>query len=411
MSETIVIVGASIAGQRAVESLRKLGYEGRLVLVGAEPHRPYDRPPLSKKAMRGQIPEEKLFFRPEDYYEKNRVELRLGTRAERLDAQGHELWLSSGERLRFDKLLVATGAEPRRLACEGAELEGIHYLRTLDDARAIRAELGPKRRLVVVGGGVVGMEVAASCREEGLEVTVIEAADVPLLRAFGRDVGALYGRIHRERGVDVRAGVGVAELRGSGRVEAVVTTTGDVIPADFVVVGIGVVPNIAWLEGSGLELDRGVLVDDRARTNVPGIYAAGDVAQFHHPRLDRRVMVESVENAQMQAGTAAANMLGRDDVHGPVGWFWSDQYELKLQIVGATDDYERVVYRGSLDALAFAAFLLKGDRVTGVVGVNRLKEIAAAKKLVSAAIPVVDALLADESVPMSKILGAAPIAG
>lgn len=406
VTETIVIVGASIAGQRAAESLRKLGFEGRVVLVGDEPHRPYDRPPLSKKAMRGLVAEEKLFFRPDDYYEKNQIELRLGARATRLDPRERRIELASGESIAYDKLLITTGASPRRLSCEGAGLAGIHYLRTLDDARAIRAELAPGKRLAVIGGGVVGMEVAASCREEGVEVVVIEPADVPLLRAFGRDVGELYARIHRERGVDVRCGVGVEAFRGAGRVEALRTTAGEEIPCDFVVVGIGVDPNVGWLEGSGVAIERGVLVDDHARTNVPDVYAAGDVAHFHHPRLGRRVSVESVENAQTQSGTAVANMLGRDEVHGPVGWFWSDQYELKLQSVGASNDYDRVVYRGSLEKPAFAAFLLRGDVVTGVVGVNRMKEIAAAKKLVSAAIPVVDEELRDEAVPMSKILNA-----
>ncbi|MBX7193400.1 MAG: FAD-dependent oxidoreductase [Sandaracinaceae bacterium] len=404
MTETIVIVGANLAGGRAAESLRKLGFEGRIVLVGAEKDRPYDRPPLSKKAMRGQMPEEKLFFRPLEYYDEHRIELHLGVRAERLDGTSREVELSSGTKIGFDKLLVATGADVRRLTCEGATLPGIHYLRSLEDARGIRAELAPGKRLVVIGAGVIGMEVAASCREEGCEVTVLEMLEVPLLRAFGRDVGALYGQFHRERGVDVRCGVGVASFRGGDRVEEVVTTTGEVIPCDFVVAGIGVVPATGWLEGSGVALDRGVLVNERCETSLPGVYAAGDVARFFHTRLGRHVMIESVENAQLMAATAVANMMGKSETHAPVAWFWSDQYELKLQSVGAVDDYDRVVYRGSIADKQFAAFLVKGDRVTGVLGVNRLKEIAAAKKLISASIPVVDAMLADADLPMSKVL-------
>ncbi|GAB4212660.1 MAG: FAD-dependent oxidoreductase [Sandaracinaceae bacterium] len=403
MSETFVIVGASLAGGRAAESLRKLGFEGRIVLIGAEKDRPYDRPPLSKKAMRGQMPEDKLFFRPPDYYEKQRIELRLGARATQLHGTAREVELEGGERVAFDKLLIATGADVRRLGCPGADLAGIHYLRTLEDARAIRAELAPGKRLVVVGGGVIGMEVAASCREEGLEVTVLEVAELPLIRAFGRDVGRMYGEIHRERGVDVRCGVGVERFRGHARVEEVVTTTGDVIPCDFVVAGIGVAPATAWLEGSGVALDRGVLVDERCETSLPGVYAAGDVARFFHPRLGRHVVVESVDNAQTQSITAVSNMLGKSEVFSPVPFFWSDQFDLKLQSVGAVDDYDRVVLRGSVADRAFAAFLLKGERVTGVIGVNRLKEIAAAKKLISASIPVADAMLADPEVPMSKL--------
>lgn len=409
MTDTIVIVGASLAGGRAAESLRKLGHTGRVVLIGAERDRPYDRPPLSKKAMRGQLAEDKLFFRAEDYYDKSGIELRTGVRATRLDAASRAVELSDGTKVHFDKLLIATGADVRRLTCEGADLAGVHYLRTLEDARGIRAELAPGKRLVVVGAGVIGMEVAASCREEGLEVTVLELLDVPLLRAFGREVGALYGRFHRERGVEVRCGIGVAALRGEGRVEEVVTSTGEVIPCDFVVAGIGVVPATAWLEGSGLALERGVLVNERCETNLPGVYAAGDVARFFHARYGRHVMVEAVENAQLMAATAVSNMMGKDETHAPVAWFWSDQYDLKLQSVGVVDDYDRIVYRGSVETKQFAAFLLRGDRVTGVIGVNRLKEIAAAKKLISASIPVLDSMLADADVPMSKILaGPAP---
>jgi 3-phenylpropionate/trans-cinnamate dioxygenase ferredoxin reductase subunit len=399
----MLIVGANLAGGRAAESLRKLGFEGRIVLVGAEKDRPYDRPPLSKKAMRGQMPEEKLFFRPLDYYDKQRIELHLGARATRLHATAREVELEGGRRLAFDKLLVATGADVRRLTCPGAELPGIHYLRTLEDARGIRAELAPGKRLVVVGAGVIGMEVAASCREEGLEVIVLEIADLPLVRAFGRDVGKLYGDFHRDRGVDVRCGVGVASFRGHGRVEEVVTTTGEAIPCDFVVAGIGVVPATGWLEGSGVTLDRGVVVNERCETSLPGVYAAGDIARFFHPRFGRHVMVESVDNAQTQSITAVGNMMGKSDVFSPVPFFWSDQFDLKLQSVGAVDDYDRVVFRGSVADRAFAAFLLKGELVTGVIGVNRLKEIAAAKKLISASIPVVDAMLADPEVPMSKL--------
>ncbi len=406
MTDTIVIVGASLAGGRAAESLRKLGHEGRIVLIGAEKDRPYDRPPLSKKAMRGQHPEEKLFFRAEDYYETNRIEVRFGTRAERLNGTAREVELAGGETVAFDKLLIATGADARHLTCEGATLRGIHYLRSLEDARGIRAELAPGKRVVVIGAGVIGMEVAASCREEGLEVIVLEIAEVPLARAFGKDIGELYGRIHRERGVDVRCGVGVASFRGNGRVEEVVTTTGEVIPCDFVIAGIGVVPATAWLEGSGVSLDRGVIVNEHCETTLAGVYAAGDVARFFSPRLGRYTMVESVENAQTQAGTAVGNMMGKRDTHSPIPWFWSDQYDLKLQSVGEVDGYDRVVYRGSVDDKAFAAFLLAGDRVKGVVGVNRLKEIAAAKKLISASIPVIDAMLADPEIPMSKVLAA-----
>lgn len=410
MTDRIVIVGASLAGGRAAEQLRRAGFSGELFVVGAEPHRPYDRPPLSKKMLQGGQTPESLYFRTAEWYAEREIELVLGTRARSLDPHARTLALSDGRTLGWDRLVVATGADVRRLRGPGAELSGIHYVRTLEDALAIQAALVPGRRAVILGAGVIGMEVAATARGLGAEVTVLEIAPRPLARAFGAAVGDIYGEVHRAHGVDLRLGVAVADIRGHDRVEEVVLSTGERIAADLVVAGIGVTPATAWLAGSGIALapDGGVLVDDHARTNVEGIYAAGDVATFFDPREGRPMRVESVDHAQTQAQVVASNLVGKDEVYAPVPFFWSDQYDLKLQSVGHVGPYDTVVFRGSVKDRAFIAFHLHEGRVAFAVGVNRLKEIAAAKKLVGARIAVEHAALADESVALGTLLPRPP---
>jgi 3-phenylpropionate/trans-cinnamate dioxygenase ferredoxin reductase subunit len=409
--DPIVIVGASLAGARAAEHLRRQGFEGRIVLVGAEPHAPYDRPPLSKQFLKRKLPEEKLFLRPESFWSEKRIKMLLGRAAERLLPREHTVVLAGGEKLRYAKLLVATGARVRRLDCPGAGTAGsVHVMRTLDDAKGLMADVKPGTRVVVIGAGVIGAEAAAACREEGCSVTMLDSANTPLLRAFGREIGELYATIHREKGVDVRLGVTVARLEWDldGRVSAVVLGDGTVLACDVVVVGIGVVPETTWLEGSGVALDRGVLVDSHCRTNVVDVWAAGDVARFWSDTANAHVAVESVDNAQMMAVVAADDMLGKPATHASVPYFWSDQYDLKLQSVGFVGDYERVVYRGSTapnDAgkRAFAAFHMVGKKLRFFVGVNRLKEMAAAKRLIAANVDVTDEQLADESFALGSL--------
>jgi len=405
MSHGIVIVGANLAGGRAAEQLRKQGYEGRIVLIGEEPERPYDRPPLSKKALRGQVPEDKLFLRPLEYYEKNAIELELGVRATALDPRERRVSLADGRQLSYDAAIIATGARVRRLSCPGAELNGVHYVRTLADMRRLREELLPGRRAVVIGAGVIGAESAASCREEGLEVVLLEAAAIPLERAFGRDVGRLYAEFHRARGIDVRLGVTVSELRGKGRVEEVLTADGQRIGCDFVICGIGVECEVDWMASSQVALEGGGLrVDEHARTSLPDVYAAGDVTTFFHPAEQRYVRVEAVDNAQLQAEVAAKNIVGLDTSYAPVPFFWSDQFELKMQSVGLLEGYDRVIYRGCLDKPAFVAFHLRGDKLCAAVGVNRMKEIGVAKRILAqrVSIPDVEAL-ADEAFDLSVL--------
>lgn len=394
---TVLVVGGSLAGGRAAEQVRRLGHEGRIVLVGDEPHRPYDRPPLSKKFLLGELDEDRLFLRPEHFYESKDVELILGSRARGLDTKAREVELDDGRRIAFEHLVIATGASVRTLRCPGADLEGVHTLRTLEDSLAIRAELETARRAVVIGAGVIGAEVAAACRQKGVEVVMLEALETPLVRAFGAHVGRIYAEVHRDRGVDLRVSTLATALRGARRVEAVVTDSGDEIPCDVVVVGIGVTPNVGWLEGSGVALDRGVLVDGRCETNVPGVWAAGDVARWWSESVGAHVLVESIDNAQHQASAAANNIVGKATIHDPVPFFWSDQYDLKLQSVGHVGPYDEVVFRGSVEERTFAAFHLRGDQLAFMVGVDRLQEIGVAKKLIAAAVPLTARELADEA--------------
>ncbi len=411
MADPIVIVGASLAGGRAAEHLRKSGWTGGIVLVGEEPLAPYDRPPLSKKFLRGQLAEDKLFFRAPAYYQEHAIELVLGARAERLVPAEKTVVLAGGRAIRYEKLLIATGARVRRLTCEGSDLANVFVMRTLDDSKALRAKLAPGARIVVVGAGVIGAEVAAACRDEGCHVTMLEAERTPLVRAFGREIGALYALIHREHGVDLRLGVTATRLLGdeSGAVRAVVVSDGSEIACDAVVVGIGVVPETTWLEGSGVKVDRGVLVDVHCRTNVDDVYAAGDVARFWSEAAVGYVAVESVDNAQTMGAVATEHMLGRDVAHVPVPYFWSDQYDLKLQTVGFVGDFDHVVYRGSTakneaGKRAFAAFHVAEGKLRFFVGVNRLKEMGAAKRLIAAGVSVTDAQLADETFALGSLV-------
>lgn len=411
MAETVVVVGANLAGGRGAEALRQAGFDGRVVLIGEEPHRPYERPPLSKEFLRGETEEDKLYLQPAEFYAEQKIELRLGTRAVRLDPAGREVELQGGERVPFDKLLVATGAGVRRLAVPGADLEGILYLRSIRDVERIREAAARARKVVVVGAGFIGAEVAASLRQKGLEVTMLEASPVPLLRALGEEMGRVYADFHRERGVDLRTGDGVGAFLGKGRVEEVVTAGGGRIPCDFAVVGVGVVPATEWLAGSGVVLDNGVAVNEYCETSVSGIYAAGDVANFFHPGFGERLRVEHFDNAQYQAQAAARNMLGRKAAYSPSLFFWSDQYDLKLQYVGHAAHWDRIVLRGSPQARSFIAFYLSQGKVHAALGVNRFKEVTVTRKLIDMKAPVTPEKLADPGFDLRGFLASGPGTG
>ncbi len=400
---THVIVGASLAGTAAAGALRREGFDGRVVLVGDEPDPPYERPPLSKEYLRGEKPAEDLRLREEGWWDENDVELRLSTRVVRLDPAAREVELSDGERLGYDRLLLATGARNRPLSMPGGGLAGVFQLRTLEDADRLREASRAGARAVVVGAGFIGMEVAASLRSLGLDVTVVEVFEAPLVRAIGAEMGRVLEAIHRDRGVAFRFGEGVERLEGDGRVGRVVTTGGEAIDADLVVAGVGVRPNAELAEDAGLPVDNGILVNERLETNVPGVFAAGDVANHEHPVFGRRIRVEHFDNASRMGAAAAGNMLGRgasfDDAH----WFWSDQYEHTIDHAGFAPEWDQVVVRGSVEERDFVAFYLKDGLLRAAFGVDRGRDVRRARDLIRAGRPVDPERLRDPEVDLKKL--------
>jgi 3-phenylpropionate/trans-cinnamate dioxygenase ferredoxin reductase subunit len=387
-SRPYVIVGANLAGASAAATLREEGFEAELVLVGAEPQAPYDRPPLSKDYLRGKTSFDQALVRPPDYYEHHDIEMLLGVRASRIDDAGRVVELDGGRRLPYDKVLVATGGTTRRLPLPGWDLEGVHDLRTVDDADRIRARIAGGARAVVVGMGFIGAEVAASLRLSGVEVTVIEFFPTALFAALGERIGRVMEAIHRDEGVVMHFGDPVASFEGAGRVERVTTRSGRRIECDFVVVGVGIVPATDVLAGSGVEIDNGVVVDEHCRTRVEGVYAAGDVANHFHPLVGQRMRVEHWQNALRQGAAAARSMLGKEEPYREVHWFWSDQYEHNLQSAGFHIEPDDIVVRGSLEERNFVELHLKGGRLVGAVGLNRAKELRRSMALIKNGTPV-----------------------
>jgi len=371
--QNVVVVGASLAGLRSIEALRRLGYEGGIVCIGAEPHRPYDRPPLSKDVLAGKWDAERAALRKPEAWDELGVDWRLGAPASglRLDERAVAV---GDERVRFDALVVATGTTVRTLPGT-PDLEGIRTLRTLDDCLALRGELDRSPRVAIIGAGFIGGEVAATCRRRGLEVSLIEALPVPLERQLGGEMGMRVAEVHRDEGVDVRLGAGVAGFEGSGRVQAVVLADGSRVPADVVVVGIGVAPETRWLEGSGLALEDGVLCDRFCEASAPGVFAAGDVARWEHPELGEHIRIEHWTNATEQADVVAANLLagsGERSAYAPVPYFWSDQYELKIQFAGRRQPGDEAhVVDGSLEERRFVVAYGQEGRLNAVLGFSR----------------------------------------
>jgi 3-phenylpropionate/trans-cinnamate dioxygenase ferredoxin reductase component len=404
MSQTFVIVGAGQAAAQAIDGLKRGGFDGRLVLVGEEREAPYQRPPLSKKFLAGELPLERLAIKSASFYTEARCELRLATRAEALDAARRELTLDGGERLHYDRLLLATGAVPRRLPMPGSALAGVHYLRTIADVARIRAELPAARRAVVVGGGYIGLEVAATCRGLGLEVDVLEMADRLMNRVVAPPVSAFYAAEHARAGVGVHLATLVsgfsARADAPGRVGAVETKDGRRFPAELVIVGVGVAPETTLAESAGLASENGIRVDEYCRTSDPSVFAAGDCTSHPSLRFGRRVRLESVDNAFEQGKTAAANLLGGAIAHDKVPWFWSDQFDLKLMIAGLNFDHDRVVLRGDPGTRSFTCCYLRGAELLAVDCVNSAKDYMAAKKLIAERVEVDPARLADPALAL-----------
>ncbi|TYO89878.1 NAD(P)/FAD-dependent oxidoreductase [Oceanicella actignis] len=370
MAERIVVIGAGQAGAALCEALRAEGHAGPIALVGEEPAPPYQRPPLSKKYLLGEIPRERLFLRPESHYAEHGVELIRGARAARIDRAARLVHLEDGRALPYDRLALTTGARARRLpAAIGGDLAGVFTLRTLADSDALAPQLRAGRRTLIVGGGYVGLEVAAVCAARGLRVTLVEAAERILGRVAATRTAAFFRDLHRAHGVDLREGVGVARLIGrDGALVGAELTDGARIEADFAVIGIGAAPDVALAEAAGLACENGVAVDEFCRSSDPDIFAAGDCASF--PLEGARVRLESVQNAIDQAQAAAANMLGRARPYAPVPWFWSDQYDVKLQIAGLGAGHDRAVARPGPREGALSVWLFRGARLVAVEAMN-----------------------------------------
>ena len=400
---THIIVGASLAGAKAAETLRAEGFDGRVVLVGAEDERPYERPPLSKDYLRGEVGREKVYVHDESFYSEHDIELRLGTTAAELNASSKELTLGNGDRLSYDRLLLATGSEPRRLAIPGAELDGVLYLRSVHDSDALRERLDRGGAVVVVGAGWIGAEVAASARQRGLEVTIIEPASVPLERVMGAEVGAIYRDIHTDHGVEMLMGTGVEAFEGETAVERVRTSDGRLIECDFVVVGVGVAPRIQLAERAGLEVDNGILVDEHLETSMPGVFAAGDVANARHPFYGERIRVEHWANALHQGPAAARGMLGHADPFDRLPYFFSDQYEVGMEYLGFAREWDRVVFRGDPSSREFIAFWISDERVVAGMNVNVWDVTDPIRRLITERVGVDDRRLADPDIPIDQL--------
>jgi 3-phenylpropionate/trans-cinnamate dioxygenase ferredoxin reductase component len=404
--QTHVIVGASLAGAKAAETLREEGFEGRVVLLGTEEERPYERPPLSKDYLRGEAGREKVYVHDEGFYAEHDIELRLGRTALSLDTAQTKLELDNGEQLSYDRLLLTTGAEPRRLSVPGAELDGVFYLRSVRDSDALRERLGRGSAVVVVGAGWIGAEVAASARQRGLDVTLIEPASVPLERVLGKEIGAIYRDIHADHGVRMLMGTGVEAFEGDGVVERVRTSDGRVLDCDFVVVGAGVQPRTALAADAGLAIRNGVLVDEWLRATAPGVFAAGDVANAQHPFYGEPIRVEHWANALNQAPAAARNMLGQSASYDRLPYFFSDQYDVGMEYSGLARGCDRVVLRGDPAEREFVAFWMFDDRVMAGMNVNVWDVTDPIRRIIGARIAVDDRQLADPDLPLDQLTSA-----
>jgi len=402
--QTFVIVGASLTGAKAAEELREKDFEGRIVLIGAESERPYERPPLSKDYLRGEK-EEKPFVHDEGFYDEHDIELRTGVEVTAIDPLGSKITLGNGDTIEFERLLIATGAEPRKLDLPGADLDGVIYLRSIEDSDALGAKFGDGVKVVVVGAGWIGSEVAASAREKGCEVTMIAPESAPLERVLGPELGKVYRDIHEDHGVRFLAGTGVTEFAGSGSVEAVITDANERIEADLVVVGAGVLPRTALAEAARIPTDNGILTGPSLETEAPGIFAAGDVANAYHPFYGERVRVEHWANARRQGAAAARSMLGEPVVFDEIPYFFSDQYDVGMEYTGYAPESDRIVYRGDVDKREFIAFWLKDGRVVAGMNVNVWDVADPIRDLIRSKAEVDPDRLADPGVSLDSLKG------
>jgi 3-phenylpropionate/trans-cinnamate dioxygenase ferredoxin reductase subunit len=406
---TFAIVGAGLAGAKAAEALRSQGFDGRIVLLGAERHRPYERPPLSKGYLQGSAPLDSVFVHPPGWYAEHRIDLRPATTVTAVDRGRHELSTDDGSRLRYDKLLLATGARPRELPVPGADHPRVLYLRSLDDSDRLHARLRPGARIVIIGGGWIGLETAAAARVAGAHVVVLEHAELPLLPVLGHRIARVFADLHTEHGVDLRCSVTVAAIdfnaADPAAAGAVLLADGTRIAADAVIVGVGAAPNVELARSCGLEVDNGIVVDQHLRTSDDNIVAAGDVANAYHPLLGRRIRVEHWANALHQPVVAAKTLLGETAAYDRLPYFFTDQYDLGMEYTGYAEpgDTEKVVVRGDAATRTFIAFWLHQDRVVAAMNVNTWDVTEPIGHLIRSGRPVDSARLADPDVPLAQL--------
>ena len=405
MSENFIIVGASHAASMLAPTLRQQGWQGRIIVVGAEASIPYHRPPLSKDYLAGEKTLDEILIRPAKVYEKSEVEFILNTSVESIDRDNKTVRLSNNETLSYDKLALTVGSKVRKVNLPGVDLDGVFYLRDLRDVERITPYINPGANAVIVGGGYIGLETAAVLNKKGMNVTVLEMMERVLQRVTAPVVSEFYTRVHEEEGVSIRCGVGVSGFKGNGRVAKVLCSDGSGFAADLVIIGVGILPNTALAEAAGLEVDNGIVVNDRAQTSDPDIFAAGDCTNHHNPIYDRRIRLESVQNATDQSRVAAGAACGKEVSYNAVPWFWSEQYDLMLQIAGLSQGYDEIISRGDPEnSRSFAAFYLKAGRVIAVDAINKPQEFMFSKKLIPMRKTVDKKRLADAGTPIKELL-------
>jgi 3-phenylpropionate/trans-cinnamate dioxygenase ferredoxin reductase subunit len=405
VTERVVIAGAGHAAGQVVATLRQKSFEGNICLIGEEGYLPYQRPPLSKKYLAGELPAERLHFKADTFYDEPNIEINLNTIVAEIDRAAKVVRSDDGRRFPYDKLVLSVGAHPRQIDLPGGQLAGIHYLRTIADVDRIRQQFAQGRRLIIVGAGYIGLEVAAVAAQLGLDVTVIEMLDRVMSRVVSGQVSAFYQKEHRDHGVKLLLSTSIRGFAGEGHVRAIDLSDGMQVAADLVIIGIGVIPNTALAAAAGLEIGDGIVVDDRCRTSDPDIYAVGDCTFHPNELLGRSLRLESVHNALEQAKTAAANICGEAHRYADVPWFWSDQYDLKLQIAGLSQGYDQTVIRGDATDRSFSCLYLRDGILIAVDAINRPKDFMQSKQLIAHHSIVDPAMLANTDIELKDMAG------
>jgi 3-phenylpropionate/trans-cinnamate dioxygenase ferredoxin reductase subunit len=402
-SERHVVIGAGHAGGRAVEAMRNAGFEGEIILVGAEEHLPYERPPLSKEILQAKPDYTLPYIRPQEYFDEQKIELRLGVAATAIAPTEKTVTLANGEALSYAKLLLTTGGRVRTLPLPGSDLDHVHYLRTLDEGHAIEAALGEGKNLVVIGGGFIGLEVAASARQRGGSVTVLEIADRLMGRGVPHSISQYFLDLHRGNGVDIRLGTGVERIDGDGAVSGVTTSMGERLDADMVVIGVGIIPETVLAEDAGLKVENGIVVDEFCRTSATDIYAAGDVTSHFSHFAGRHIRLEAWQCAQNMAIAAAKVMCGEEAAYSEVPWMWSDQFDTNLQVAGLPDSWDDIVGRGDAASGNYIGFILDGGKIAGAIALNQPRDLRLARRMMDAGKEYTAEDLADESISMREL--------